>query len=79
MSRTEETITFRPGLSGMREGRIRGERREPRLRANGYRRSLKMDWFVDVFDRESIRREMERSVNEISLTRFRQMSEMSNR
>ncbi len=38
-----------------------------------------MDWFVDVFDRESIRREMERSVNEISLTRFRQMSEMSNR
>ena len=38
-----------------------------------------MDWFVDVFDRESVRREMERSVNEFSLTRFRQISEMSNR
>ena len=39
----------------------------------------KMNWLVDVFDRESVRREMVRSINERSLTLIRQMAEMSNR
>ena len=40
---------------------------------------LEMNWLVDVFDRESVRREMLRCMNECSVTLIRQVNEMSNR
>ena len=38
-----------------------------------------MSWFVDVFDRESVRRETLLCANECSVTLYRQINEMSNR
>ena len=40
---------------------------------------VEMSWFVDVFDRESVRRETLRCANECSVTLYRQINEMSNR
>ena len=54
-------------------------RREPFLPGEWSQEVIEMNWFVDVFDRESVRRETLRCANECSLTLIRQINEMSNR
>ena len=78
--RAERTIVFRTGPKGDREGiGIPGGRRKPYRTGEWSQEVIGMNWFVDVFDRESVRRETLRCANECSLTMFRQINEMSNR